>query len=202
MLTNCKVAAGIEVKIMLVEESISSPSVLYETLSTEGYQALFRVECSDNLFQRNKEINPEMIVVDVNFPDSKLLAQLKHINEELPKPTVIFSETGDNEVINTAVQSGVTAFIVDGLSAKRVKPILNVALARFKNYSNLRDELTKAKENLANRKTIEKAKGIIMKQRHCSEDEAYTMLRKLAMDRNQRINDVAKNVIELSSLLI
>ena len=105
-------------------------------------------------------------------------------------------------MINSAVQAGVAAFIVDGLSAKRIKPVLNVAMARFKNYAILRNELLKTKETLANRKIIEKAKGIIMNQRKCSEDEAYNMLRKLAMDRNQKMNDVAKNVIELSSLLM
>lgn len=202
MLLNCNVATGAELKIMLIEESISSLSILHDTLIEEGYQVLNRVDCQEDLFQRARQINPDMIVLDVKSPNQGLLLQLNHINEEFPKPIVIFSEKGDDEMINSAVQAGVAAFIVDGLSAKRIKPVLNVAMARFKNYAILRNELLKTKETLANRKIIEKAKGIIMKQRKCSEDEAYNMLRKLAMDRNQKMNDVAKNVIELSSLLM
>ena len=115
---------------------------------------------------------------------------------------IIFSEKGESDIIQIAVQAGVSAFIVDGLSAKRIKPILNVALARFSNYSKLRSELAKTKESLANRKIIEKAKGLIMQQRKCTEDEAYNLLRKIAMDRNQKLSEVASSLLELSSLLI
>lgn len=189
-------------KVMLIEESISTDSILYQTLTDEGHDVLVKVGYQDDLFRKASDINPDMIVVNVESTDEEMLSQLKYINDTYPKPIVIFSETGDNKIITTAVEVGVSAFIVDGLTATRIKPVLDVALARFNSNIALRQELEKTKENLANRKTIEKAKGIILKQRHCTEDEAYNLLRKLAMDRNQKLADVAKSVIEVSSLLM
>jgi len=187
---------------MLIEESISSSSILHKTLINEGYQVLVSGGFQDDTFKKASDINPDLIVVNVESPDKELLSQMKLINDTYPKPIIIFSEQGDSKMIDSAVQAGVSAFIVDGLTANRIKPVLEVALARFNNYSSLRHELAKTKEDLANRKIVEKAKGIIMKQRHCPEDEAYQLLRKLAMDRNQKIVDVANNVIEVSSLLM
>ena len=189
-------------KVMLIEDSSTSSSIVYNTLIDEGYDAPIKVGSSDDIFKKASDAKADMIIVNVIEPDSKLLTQLKYISELYPVPVVIFSEKGESDVIQSAVQAGVSAFIIDGLSEKRIKPVLNVALARFSNYSKLREELAKTKETLANRKIIEKAKGLIMQQRNCTEDEAYTLLRKIAMDRNQKLSDVAKSLLELSSLLI
>lgn len=189
-------------KVMLIEDSPTSSSVVYETLVAEGYDMPIEVSSRDDILKKASDARVDMIVVNVEEPDTKMLTQLKYINDVYPIPVVIFSEKGESDVIQNAVQAGVSAFIVDGLSAKRIKPILNVALARFSNYSKLRSELAKTKESLANRKIIEKAKGLIMQQRSCTEDEAYNLLRKIAMDRNQKLSEVASSLIELSSLLI
>ena len=177
-------------------------SMLQKTLIEEGYDVLVIADYQGDIFKKASDINPDIIIVNVEAADEEMLTQLKYINDAYPKPVVIFSENGDDKIINSAVQAGVSSFIVDGLSKKRIKPVLNVALARFKNHSTLQSELTKTKETLANRKIIEQAKGLVMKQKKCTEDEAYNALRKLAMDRNQKLNDVAKNVLEFSSLLM
>ena len=202
MLTNCNVAAGDPLKVMLIEESITSPSIVQETLIKQGYEVLSRLACKEDLFPHIEKHNPDLIVVNVQVPDAKLLLQIGHLNEVLPKPIVVFSGHCGNDIIEAAVQVGVSAFIVDGFSAERLQHLLNVAIARHKKFISLKQELDKTKENLANRKLIEKAKGLIMKQRHCSEDDAYNALRRLAMDRNQKLVDVARNVIEVSSLLM
>ena len=189
-------------KVMLIEDSPTSSSIVYNTLVSEGYDAPIKVGSRDDIFKKASDAKADMIIVNVVEPDAKILTQLKYISELYPVPVVIFSEKGESDVIQSAVQAGVSAFIIDGLSEKRIKPVLNVALARFSNYSKLRQELAKTKETLANRKIIEKAKGLIMQQRNCTEDEAYTLLRKIAMDRNQKLSDVAKSLLELSSLLI
>jgi len=189
-------------KVMLIEESPTSSSIVYKTLIEEGYDDPIEVSSQDDIFKKASDAKADLIVVNVEEPDTKMLTQLKYINDVYPIPVVIFSEKGESDIIQIAVQAGVSAFIVDGLSPKRIKPILNVALARFSNYSKLRTELAKTKESLANRKIIEKAKGLIMQQRNCTEDEAYNLLRKIAMDRNQKLSDVANSLIELSSLLI
>jgi len=193
---------GAPLKVMLIEESPTSSSIVYKTLIEEGYDDPIEVSSQDDIFKKASDAKADLIVVNVEEPDTKMLTQLKYINDVYPIPVVIFSEKGESDIIQIAVQAGVSAFIVDGLSPKRIKPILNVALARFSNYSKLRTELAKTKESLANRKIIEKAKGLIMQQRNCTEDEAYNLLRKIAMDRNQKLSDVANSLIELSSLLI
>ena len=189
-------------KIMLVEEISKSKSILSSALIEEGYDEPIVIDHHDDIFKKASDAKIDMLVMNIEEPDRNTLTQLKYINDVFPVPVVIFSEKGDSEIIKAAVHAGVSAFIVDGLSANRIKPILNIALARFGSYAKLREELSKTKESLANRKVIEKAKGIIMKQRQCSEDEAYNSLRKLAMDRNQKLSDVATSVVELSSLLI
>lgn len=189
-------------KVMLIEDAISSSSILFESLIQEGHDVLVRIIYTGNLFRKASEINPDLIVINVVSTDEKTLSQLRRINEICPKPIVIFSQKGDSKIINSAIDAGVSAFIVDGLAAQRVQSVLEVARARFHNYSKLRTELEKTKETLANRKIIEKAKGLIMRQKHCTEDEAYGLLRTLAMDRNQKLVDVANNLIEVSSLLI
>jgi len=194
--------AGESVKVMLIEESTTMSPVLHDTLIAEGYHDLVKIDCSDDIFKKASDAKADLLIVNVTEPSSKILTQLKYINDVYPIPVVVFSEKGDSNTIQMALQAGVSSFIVDGLSARRVRHVLDVALARFYNYSKLREELAKTKENLANRKVIEKAKGIIMQQRHCSEDEAYNLLRKIAMDRNQKLSDVATSLIALSSLLI
>lgn len=176
--------------------------MLYDTLIKEGYDSLVRIDDQKDIFKQASDARIDMLIINVTEADTSMLTQIKYINDVYPVPVVIFAEKGDDDIIHTAVQAGVSAFIVDGLSAGRIKPILNVALARFTNYSKLREELAKTRESLANRKIIEKAKGLIMKQRQCTEDEAYNSLRKIAMDKNQKLSDVANSVVELSSLLI
>lgn len=189
-------------KIMLAEDLSKLESVLSDTLIEEGYGDLIRVSQHDDIFKKASNANIDMLIVNIEEADTSLLAQLKYINDVHPVPVVIFSEKGNSDVIRSAVQAGVSAFIVDGLAANRIKPVLTLAIERFNNYSNLREELKKTKESLANRKVIEKAKGLIMKQQQCTEDEAYSALRKLAMDRNQKLSDVASSLVELSSLLV
>jgi response regulator NasT len=202
MLTNCNVATGAPLKVILIEESITSPSVVQETLQQQGYIVLARVVCEDDLFPHVEKMDPDLLIVNVQMTEAKLLLQLGHLNEALPKPVVVFSGQCGEDIIEAAVQVGVSAFIVDGFSAERLQHLLSVAIARHRKFHSLKQELDKTRENLASRKLIEKAKGLIMRQRKCSEEDAYNALRKLAMDRNQKLVDVAKNVIEVSSLLM
>jgi len=113
----------------------------------------------------------------------------------------MFTQDKDQTRMRAALQAGVSAYVVDGLAAERVQPIVNVALARFEQWQALRQELDQAQTGLAERKAIDRAKGILMTQRRCSEDEAYRLLRKTAMDRNARLGEVAENVIAMAKLL-
>ena len=123
------------------------------------------------------------------------------ITRDDPRPIVMFTQDQDRTLMRAALEAGVSAYVVDGLSVERVRPIVEVALARFEQWQALRRELDQAQANLAERKVIERAKGIVMKQRGCTEDEAYAMLRKLAMSRNQRLAQVAESVVTMAELL-
>ena len=192
---------GTPVKVLLIEKPMSSASIIYNALVDEGYGAPTRANYQDDILKTASNARADLLIINVEEPNNDMIIQLKTINEVCPIPVVIFSKKGGTDIIQSAIQAGVSAFIVDGLSAKKIKPVLNVALARFNNYSQLRKELAKTRESLANRKVIEKAKGLIMEQRQCTEDEAYNLLRKVAMDRNQKLNDVANNLIEQSPIL-
>jgi response regulator NasT len=114
---------------------------------------------------------------------------------------VLFTDEDDRSIIREAVRSGVTAYIVDGLAAERVVPIVQVAVARFEDYQTLKTERDLAQQKLAERKVVERAKGILMSKRGMSEDEAYHALRKMAMEKKLRMGEVAERVISMADLL-
>jgi response regulator NasT len=123
------------------------------------------------------------------------------VTRDDPRPIVMFTQDREGAMIREALKAGVSAYVVDGLSAERIRPIMDVAVARFEQSQALRKELEEARASLAERKVIERAKGIVMKQRACSEEEAYRLLRRAAMDGNKRLAEVAEQLIAMSRLL-
>ena len=187
---------------MLVDEDPGRSAVLERALQDNGYDVVARIGTKEDLLDRVRTIQPDMIIIDMQSPDRDTLESMHRINREQPKPIVMFAEKSDKVTIAEAVRAGVSAYVVDGLNANRIQPIMEVAIARFQEFQSLKGELAKSKSDLADRKLIDKAKGIIMAQRKCTEDEAYKALRKLAMDRNEKLVDVAKSVIEVAKLLM
>jgi response regulator NasT len=142
-----------------------------------------------------------VIIIDRDSPDRDTLEHISMMTRDDPRAIVMFTQDKDQSRMREALQAGVSAYVVDGLSADRVRPIVDMALARFEQWQAMRQELDKAQASLAERKIVERAKGIIMKQRQCSEEEAYRLLRKTAMDRNMRLPLVAESVIAMADLL-
>lgn len=188
-------------RVLLVDRSVERAAVLERALLAAGYEVVGRIAASDDLQAAVQRIEPDVIIIDMDSPDRDTLEHMRSISAERPKPIVMFAEDDDSATIEQAVRTGVSAYVVDGLNAGRVKPIVNVAIARFREFQSLREELAEAKTSLAERKDIERAKGILMRQRGWSEEEAYQALRKLAMDRNLRIGEVARNVVAVAELL-
>ena len=189
-----------KLRVMLVDEDPSRTAVLERALQDNGYDVVARIGTKEDLLDRVRTIQPDVIIIDMQSPDRDTLESMHMINREQPRPVVMFAEKSDQVTITEAVKAGVSAYVVDGLNAKRIQPIMEVAIARFREYQTLRNELAKTKSDLADRKLIDKAKGMIMAQRKCSEDDAYKALRKLAMDRNEKLVEVAKSVIEIAKL--
>jgi response regulator NasT len=142
-----------------------------------------------------------VVIIDLDSPDRDTLENMAIVSRDNPRPIILFSAQDDSDTIQKAVRAGVSAYIVDGLSAKRVRPIIDVAIARFREFQAMRDELEHTRDKLSERKLVERAKGLLMKQRGFDEEEAYSALRKLAMERNQRLVQVAQNVIDIFEML-
>lgn len=189
-----------KLRVMLVDEEPGRSAVLERALQDNGYDVVARIGTDEDLLGKVRQIEPDIIIIDMQSPDRDTLESMHMINREQPKPIVMFAEQSDNISIADAVKAGVSAYVVDGLNAKRIQPIMEVAIARFREFQALKDELARTKSTLAERKIIDKAKGIIMAQRKCSEDDAYKALRKLAMDRNEKLGDVARSVLEVAKL--
>ena len=190
-----------KLKVMVIDESAGRAALLERALTDAGYEIIAHVEHGVNLLERVNEVKPDVIIIDMEMPDRDTLEQLYTINQDQPRPIVMFADNSESDVIEAAVKAGVSAYVGDGLNTERVKPIMDVAIARFREFQALREELEQTKSTLADRKLIDKAKGIIMKQRGMDEAEAYKSLRKMAMDSNKRISEIAKDVIAIAELL-
>jgi response regulator NasT len=188
--------------VLLVSEIPDKADGLQSTLNGFGYEIKSHITIEDDVIEEVNRVQPDVIVVKTVTMNQFFMNQLYNLNQECPKPIVVFTDKSESCLIDSAIKAGVSAYVVDGLVSDRVKPVIELATARFEHDQQLQKELSKTKSQLEERKNIERAKGIIMKSRNLSEDEAYKALRKLAMNRNQRLIDVAKDVISVSELLI
>jgi len=188
-------------RVMLVDDDPERADWLMTALRAAGYDVVAHMDSAINLLAQVRRLKPDVIIIDSDSPDRDTLEHVCMVTRDDPRPIVMFTQDADQGLMQEALKAGVHAYVVDGLSAERVRPVVNVALARFDQWQALRQELGQAQASLAERKVIERAKGILMKQRRCDEEEAYRLLRKVAMDRNQRLVQVAENIIEMAKLL-
>lgn len=188
-------------RVLLVDEDPDRAAQLQAALHAAGYTVTAHVATAVDLLAQVRVTEPDVIIIDRDSADRDTLEHVCMVTRDQPRPIVMFADDGDRAAIRAAVDAGVSAYVVGGLTAERIRPIVDVAMARFEQFQAMRQELDKARTSLAERKQIERAKGIVMKSRGVSEDEAYGMLRKLAMERNQRLAQVAENVIAMAELL-
>jgi response regulator NasT len=188
-------------KLMLVDNDPERTDSLAAALAVIGYTPIIRVGQHDNLLNAVRIHQPDIILIDMQSPDRDTLESLRNVTRETPKPIVFFAEQSDPETTRAAISAGVSAYIVDDLPGKRLKSVLEVAIARFQDHQKLREELEDYKSRLQDRKDVDKAKGILMQHRQLSEEEAYQLLRKMAMDRNMKIGEAARNFIAAMALL-
>ena len=188
-------------KIILVDENTGRSAMLRRALQDKGHEVICRMENSSNLRNSNEMTHADVVIVNSDIPDEEVFANLNGINKSKPKPIVMFAESSNSEMASSAIKSGVNAYIVDGLEENRVQPIIEVAIARFREFQALKDELDATRSMLSERKAVEKAKGLLMEHKDISEDEAYQSLRKMAMNKNKRIVEVSESVISAFELL-
>lgn len=188
-------------KILIVDQDSGRSAILEQALSDAGHTVVARLQSERDLASKVAEYRPDVVIIDMEAPGRDTLEQMREVSRDNPRPIVLFSNQRDPEYIRQAVQAGVSAYVVDGLQKERVLPIVEVAMARFREFQALRRELEETRSRLQERKIIEKAKGILMQRRGLSEDAAYQLMRKMAMDRNLRLVEVARTLLALEDLV-
>ena len=188
--------------VLIIDESRTRAGEICAGLALAGYQVAAILADAENLSAEVEKLQPDVILIDTDSPSRDTLENLAVINQAMPRPVVIFTQEDDSAAIRDAVRAGVSAYVVDGLDPKRIKPIVEVARARFEDTQALRKELDDVSKKLSERKLVDKAKGILMKARGLDEEAAYRAMRKLAMERGQTLAKVATDLIDMARLLL
>jgi response regulator NasT len=188
-------------RVMIVDDSEERSLYLRLMLEEVGYVVVAEVFEPRKIYEAVTSRKPDVIIIDTASPSRDTLEHIAVLSNTAPRPIVMFSADRGSATIREAVQAGVSAYIVDGLAAERVKPIIEVAMARFESFQAVKSELAQVKTKLSERKLVEKAKGILMKARSIDEDAAYSALRKMAMERNLTIGEVSRQLLAVSDLL-
>jgi response regulator NasT len=188
-------------KIVIVDESSIRAAILEEGLREAGFMAVERLSDMNNLLMRIHAIDPDVILIDLENPSRDTLEQMFQVSRIVRRPVAMFVDQSDTASIQASVDAGVSAYIVDGLKKERIKSILDLCVSRFNAFSKLQSELERAKTDLEDRKTLDRAKGILMKSKGLTEDEAYRLMRSAAMREKKKIADIAAAIITAAELL-
>ena len=188
-------------KIVIIDESPIRAAILEEGLREAGYTEVVQVNEMQSLLARISSLDPDIIVIDLENPSRDSLEQMFQVSRAVRRPIAMFVDQSDSSMIQASVDAGVSAYIVDGLKKERIKPILDLCVSRFNAFAKLQEELERTKSQLEDRKIIEKAKGILMKLKGLTEDEAYVLLRSTAMREKKKIGEIAQSIITASEML-
>lgn len=188
-------------KILVIDENPIRAAILDEGLREAGQPDVTILDQTAGLVNKIYSLDPDVIIIDLENPSRDVLEQMFQVSKLVKRPIAMFVDQADGHSIEASVEAGVSAYIVDGLKKERVLPILELTMSRFNAFARLRTELEETKTELENRKLVDRAKGILMKTRQISENEAYELIRKSAMDQNKRIAQVAESIVTAADLL-
>jgi response regulator NasT len=188
-------------RILVIDENRIRASIIEDGLREAGFADVTTLAISAQLMRDIVDIDPDVIFIDLGNPNRDRLEAAFQVSRAVQRPIAMFVDSSDSESTLAAVEAGVSAYVVNGLRKERVKPILDLAITRFNAFHRLQRELEETRNALAQRKAVERAKGILMKSKNISEDEAYSLLRKAAMSQNRKIVDVAESLVLAAGLL-
>ena len=188
-------------KIVLVDKNPVRAAILEDGLREAGYAHVVRIDETSHLLARIYALDPDVILIDLENPSRDILEQMFQVSRAVRRPVAMFVDQSDSDAIRSAVDAGVSAYIVDGLKKERVKPILDLCIFRFNAFAKLQDELDRTKSALEERKVIDRAKGILMKLKGLTEEEAYVLMRSTAMREKKKIGEIAQSILTASELL-
>ena len=193
--------SGKPLAILVIDENRIRASIIEAGLRESGHDNVTVVHEMTGIAKTIEAVGPDVIVIDLGNPNRDMLENMFQLSRSVQRPIAMFVDSADSASIEAAVDAGVSAYVVDGLKQERVKPILDMAISRFNAFSRLSRELEEARGEIENRRVIDRAKGILMKSRRLSEDEAYALLRKTAMNQNRKIAEIAQSLITAAGLL-
>jgi response regulator NasT len=188
-------------KIVIVDESPIRATILEEGLREAGFSSVVRIGEMQSLLARIYALDPDIIVIDLENPSRDILEQMFQVSRAVRRPIAMFVDQSDAASIQASVDAGVSAYIVDGLKKERIKPILDLCVSRFNAFAKLQDELDRTKSALEERKVIDRAKGILMKLKGLTEEEAYVLMRSTAMREKKKMGEIAQSILTASELL-
>jgi response regulator NasT len=194
--------AYLDLTILVIDENAIRASIIEEGLREAGHAKVTVVHEVNGIARIIETLQPDVIVIDLENPNRDMMEHLFQLTRTVGRPIAMFVDRSDTASIEAAVEAGVSAYIVDGLKKERVKPILDMAVSRFNAFSRLQRELADAKSALEERKIIERAKGILMKMRGLSEEQAFALLRQTAMNEKKKLSDIAQSVVTAAGLLM
>lgn len=187
--------------VAVVEADRDRALMIVDSLREAGDHEVAVIGDTTGLARRLTELGPDVVLIDISNPNRDTLEELALASGPKERPVAMFVDQSDSQTTRSAIDAGVSAYVVDGLRKDRIKPILDAAVARFQLFARMRIELETTKAALAERKVIDRAKGLLMKARGLSEDEAYALLRKTAMDQGRKVADVAQSLVTAAELL-
>jgi len=187
--------------VVLIDDNPARAEIVESGLRDAGYVLLERLDGTYDLAARVGVLQPDVIVVSTDSPGRDAIEDLRRTTAQRPRPIALFADRSDPATIAAGMEAGVSAYVVKGLTQDRVQPVVDVAVAHFNRYHAMREELDRARLSLVERKTVDRAKGLLMEQKGIGEEAAYKLLRKLAMDQNKRIGEVAQDLLTYAKAL-
>lgn len=185
-----------QLRVMLIDDLPERRGQLAAALTEAGHQVVAELGSAGRLLMQMEQVRPDLVLIDLDSPERDVLESFSLIGEFNPTPILLAASCPDREFMAAAIRAGVCAYQAEGLDASRVQPVVEVALAQFQTFQMLRQQLRDTRAELEARKLIERAKGLVMAQQGLDEEQAHALLRKLAMDRSLRLEQVAEQILK------
>lgn len=186
--------------ILIIEENPVRAAILEEGMRDAGYRRIGHIAEMSNLLNKICSFDPDVIVIGLENASRDSLEQMFQVSRNVRRPIAMFVDVSDTATIQAAIDADVSTYVVDGLKKERVRPIIDVTISRFHAFRRLQEEVAEAKGALEARKVIERAKGILMKQRNLDEQEAYSLMRRTAMNQKRKLFDIAQSVVTAAQM--
>lgn len=191
---------AVSLRVMLVDDDDARAAFVTQALLASGNDVVARLSATEDLLAAVRRVQPDVVLVDMDNPARDVLDNCAAVTQEVPRPIVFFARSADPDTIAEAVKAGVSAYVVDGMTPGRLQPILDVAIARFREHQKLRGELEDMRTRLADRRDVERAKATLARLRKLDEAAAYALLRRSAMARRITIGEAARTVLAAAEL--